>query len=169
LTLRPLLVLGAVATTLILGGATAAVAVPPPTNHNVAEVGSISCPEPVGEQAISFNTRVRDNPIAFLEDGRVGIAKRITDATETFTLRLASDGSVIAGPMSQPVPDDGWGNVPSSRLIECDFSISFEFVGPLDAETAEFLGLDESLVGEEVVFEVALTGTVEALLGGPKG
>lgn len=143
-------------------------AVPPPSNPNVAVVGTLSCPPPIGEQTLSFNMRVEDNPIGFLGSGQVVVARRVTDATGTFTITLASDGSVLAGPVTESEPDEGWGNVHTERLVTCTFTLNFEFTAPLDEETAQGFDLDPSLVGQLVTFHAEVAGTVELIPGGPQ-
>jgi hypothetical protein len=155
-----------VACSMLLPAPTAS-AVPPPTNPNVAVAGTLSCPTPIGEQTLAFNMRVQDNPIGFLGSGQVVVARRVTDTISTFTITLASDGSLLAGPVTGPEPDEVFGNVPEERLVTCTFALTFEFTAPLDEETAQGFDLDPSLIGQLVTFHADVTGTVQLIPGGP--
>lgn len=156
-----------VACSTLLAAPTASAA-PPAGNPNVEVAGTLSCPPPIGEQTLTFNMRVESNPIGFLGSGQVVVARRVTDATATFTITLASDGSLLAGPVTESEPDEVFGNVPEDRLVTCTFALTFEFTAPLDEETAEGFDLDPSLVGQLVIFHADVTGTVQLLPGGPR-
>ncbi len=147
---------------------TAAWAAPPPTNPNIAVAGTLSCPVPIGTQPLSFNIRVQENPIGFLASGQVVVAKQITNVLDTVTITLASDGTVLAGPVTSSVPDEITGVGPADMLLSCTFELHFTFTAPLDAETAQFFGIASSFVGQLVTFHDDVTGSVTVIPGGPR-
>ena len=150
----------------VVGIAGVAGAVPPSTNKNILDAGTVMCPEPIGTRTVSFNTRVMSNPIGYTDAG-VLIVKHETDIIESLLVTLSSDGTVLASG-SMPGPDQDFGKGPTGKLVECTFDVEFNFSGPLDEEFAAELGIDPIYIGEEVDFSFSATGTVFVIEGGPK-
>jgi hypothetical protein len=180
---RLILSLGAalvIAAGLALASSTPASATPPTANPNILTAGTLACPDPIGTQAISFNSRTEDSPLhylsndetvvpktIFLSSGQTVVLNQVQQEYGLYSITLLSTDELI-GLDDTNTGSESFGTGPTDRLAECSFQMHFEWTGVLDEELARTFEVAEQYIGEEVRISLDFDSTVKVIAGGPR-
>jgi hypothetical protein len=164
---------------LALASSTPASGVPPPANPNIITTGTLACPDPIGTQAISFNSRTEDSPLHYLSDdatvvpktiflssGQTVVLNQVQQEYGLYSVTLLSTNELI-GLDDTNTGSESFGTGPTDRLVECSFQMHFEWTGVLDEELARAFEVAEQYIGEDVRISLDFESTVKVIAGGP--
>jgi hypothetical protein len=161
-----------------LESSTPASAAPSPANPNILTAGTLACPDPIGTQAISFNSRTEDSPLRYLSDeetvvpkimflssGQTVVLNQVQQEYGLYSVTLLSTNELV-GLDDTNTGSESFGTGPTDRLAECSFQMHFEWTGVLDDELARAFEVAEEYIGEDVRISIDFDSRVKVIAGG---